>query len=102
MFTQEDILNNEFFLVFKCVYYEDGIYPEYIFSGAFVNYDDAENHLRSINNGYYKASNKMFKQKIDFTSDTEKLFWNQEHDAWTDKGCFMSVRLNDMLNYLNA
>jgi hypothetical protein len=101
MFKQDDILNKEFFLVFECIYLEDGIYPEYEFSGAFITKYDAEKHYKSLNNKFYKSINKLFKQKLDFTSNFCPLSWNHESESFTDNGCFMSVTLDDILNYLN-
>ena len=101
MFKQCDVLNKEIYLVFECVYYEDGIYPEYAFSGAFFDSSDASIYFNSLKNKPYKISNKMFKQKIEFDQTMTPLFWNQEFESWTDKGCFMSVTLDDILNNLN-
>jgi hypothetical protein len=101
MYTQKNIIGLELYLVFECVYFEDGINPEYIFSGAFIDKDKAKDHFDSINNDFYKHSNKLFKQKMDITSDKEKLFWNLTNGLWTDCGCFMTVSNEQISDYLN-
>ncbi len=101
MFTEQTIIDKELYLVFQCVYYEDGIYPEYEFVGAHFNKIDAEKQFESLNNGIFKPSNKIINHKINYDSNAKPLFWNTKYNSWTDEGCFISVDFPILLRCLN-
>lgn len=97
------LYNKIVFLVFECIWIEDGIYPEYKFSSAFFNLQDAENYLKRLRQRSkdYDYLHKIIEHKIVKNEFGKPLFWNKKYERWTDHGAFMTVSINQILKNLS-
>jgi hypothetical protein len=100
----EQLENKNIYLIFKCTYLEDGEYPEYSLDTAYFNKDIA-NIMIKKDNSFLSIYNKIVPHIITKDQDKNKentLFWNSEYNCWTDKGAFMSVTIDDIINKLTT
>jgi len=96
--------NKNIYLFFKCTYLEDGVCPEYSFDSAYFNKDIADVMIKK-DKSFLSKYNKIVPHIITKDGDQDKintLFWNSEYNCWIDKGAFMSVTIDDIVNKLTT
>lgn len=98
----ESVLGKTVYLVFECVWLEDGINPEYSFVNGSESYTDALTFLSELKKGYLSEYNKIIQHKINYDEKSYPLFWNPEMCIWMNKGAFMSISPQDILTKCNV
>jgi hypothetical protein len=98
VFIPANLVDQYVYLVFECVYLEDGIYPEYIFDSAHFKELDANNRLSIIDskNIFLNPFNKIIYHQLSFDITSKPLFWNPIYNSWTDKGAYISVSIAEI------
>ena len=103
----QNLQNVQLYLVFECVWLEDGIVPEYKFSSAFTNESDAKTHVELIKSlsKHFVNLHKIIPHimcKNSFEITPGGLFWNNQYNCWTDQGAFKSVKISEIIHSLNV
>ena len=95
----------QLYLVFECVWLEDGIKPEYKFLGAFQKEDEASNYLTQFQkkdeaSNYLTQYHKIISHKMVLETTSIPLAWNNKYNCWTDNGAFTCVTINEIVQSL--
>lgn len=100
MTTIKDFYGKTLFLIFECVWLEDGENPEYSFIEGFDSLEEAKisfNKLEKINK-YLCEFNELITFKVNYDEKSYPLFWKPEFNSWVNKGSFMAVTPEEIVS----
>ncbi len=98
----KDHVGKSFYVYFKCVYLEDGENPEY--ECKFIS-DDINFLTKKMNNeshDFYACYDCIDKFVVNFEKNTNKIFWNEKYQSWTDLRAFKSISIRDFQTKLQC
>lgn len=92
--------NKILYIVFECIWMENGIYHEYKFHSVFFEEEEAIQCLNKINKEFYNQ-HKIVKHLMQKNKLNSPLFWNDKYNCWTDVGAFTSVSIKQIVDSIN-